>query len=74
MNRPGNRSTGGIQKMEVKRGGSQPSQKGPAENFTGSVRIDPLSQAPEPALTLSRPIHGGLVTHQSYLPEAGRDA
>lgn len=35
--------------MEVKRGGSQPSQKGPEEYFTGSVRIDPLSQTPEPA-------------------------
>ncbi|HYY56503.1 MAG TPA: cupin domain-containing protein [Pyrinomonadaceae bacterium] len=35
--------------MEVKKNGTQPSQKGPAENFTGSVRIDPLNQAPEPS-------------------------
>ena len=35
--------------MEIKRNGSQPSQKGPAEHFTGTVRIDPLFQAPEPA-------------------------
>src|SRR5450755_4493040 len=35
--------------MELKRAGSQPSQKGPANNFTGSVRIDPLNTAPEPA-------------------------
>jgi quercetin dioxygenase-like cupin family protein len=35
--------------MEIKRVGSQPSVKGPAEWFTGSVRIDPLFQAPEPA-------------------------
>ena len=35
--------------MEIKRGGSQPSRKGPAEYFTGTVRIDPLFQAPEPA-------------------------
>ncbi len=35
--------------MEVKRSGSQPSGKGPAEYFTGAVRIDPLFQAPEPA-------------------------
>ncbi len=35
--------------MEIKRGGSQPSGKGPAEYFTGPVRIDPLFQAPEPA-------------------------
>ena len=36
--------------MEIKRVGSQASSKGPAEWFTGSVRIDPLFQAPEPAL------------------------
>ena len=35
--------------MEIKRGGSQPSGKGPADWFTGAVRIDPLFQAPEPA-------------------------
>jgi len=35
--------------MEVKRSGSQPSQKGPEEYFTGSVRIDPLSQAHDPS-------------------------
>jgi quercetin dioxygenase-like cupin family protein len=35
--------------MDIKRGGSQPSGKGPADWFTGSVRIDPLFQAPEPA-------------------------
>jgi quercetin dioxygenase-like cupin family protein len=36
-------------KMEIKRNGSQPSGKGPADWFTGRVRIDPLFQAPEPA-------------------------
>ena len=36
--------------MEIKRIGSQPSGKGPAEWFTGTVRIDPLFQAPDPAL------------------------
>jgi quercetin dioxygenase-like cupin family protein len=35
--------------MEIKRAGSQPSGKGPAEWFTGTVRIDPLFQATEPA-------------------------
>ena len=35
--------------MVIKRSGSQPSGKGPAEWFTGSVRIDPLFQVPEPA-------------------------
>jgi quercetin dioxygenase-like cupin family protein len=35
--------------MQLKRSGSQPSQKGPATWFTGNVRIDPLNTAPEPA-------------------------
>lgn len=35
--------------MEIKRNGSQPSSKGPAQWFTGSVRIDPLHQADAPA-------------------------
>ena len=38
--------------MDIKRSGSQPSGKGPAENFTGTVRIDPLFQPPEPARVL----------------------
>ena len=36
--------------MEIKRVGSQPSTKGPADWFTGTVRIDPLFTAPDPAL------------------------
>lgn len=35
--------------MEIKRSGSQPSAKGPAEWFTGTVCIDPLFDAPVPA-------------------------
>ena len=35
--------------MQIKRNGSQPSTKGSAEYFTGSVRIDPLFEAPAPA-------------------------
>jgi len=35
--------------MDIKRSGSQPSGKGPAEYFTGAVRIDPLFEAPDPA-------------------------
>jgi len=35
--------------MEIKRIGSQPAGKGPAEYFTGTVRIDPLNSPPEPA-------------------------
>jgi len=36
--------------MEIKRNGSQASVKGPSDWFTGTVRIDPLFQAPDPAL------------------------
>src|SRR5215471_16552311 len=35
--------------MEIKRCGSQPSNKGPADWFTGTVRIDPLMQLSAPA-------------------------
>ena len=38
--------------MEIKRSGSQPSGKGPAEYFTGNVRVDPLFQTNEPARAL----------------------
>jgi quercetin dioxygenase-like cupin family protein len=38
-----------IGTMQITRAGSQASRKGPAEWFTGAVRIDPLFQAPEPA-------------------------
>ena len=35
--------------MEIKRSGSQPSAKGSSEWFTGTVRVDPLFHAPDPA-------------------------
>ncbi len=35
--------------MDIKRTGSQPSTKGSAEYFTGTVRIDPLFKANDPA-------------------------
>jgi quercetin dioxygenase-like cupin family protein len=35
--------------MDIRRAGTQPSGKGPSDWFTGTVRIDPLFQAPEPA-------------------------
>jgi quercetin dioxygenase-like cupin family protein len=35
--------------MNIKRTGSQPSTKGLSDYFTGSVRIDPLFQANDPA-------------------------
>jgi quercetin dioxygenase-like cupin family protein len=45
--------------MEIKRAGSQPSSKGPEEWFTGSVCIDPIIVAPDPAL-----VQGSLVTFE----------
>jgi quercetin dioxygenase-like cupin family protein len=45
--------------LEIKRSGSEPSRKGPAEWFTGTVRIDPLFQAPEPAR-----VSAGMVTFE----------
>ena len=39
--------------MEIKRVGSQASIKGPSDWFTGTVRIDPLFTAPDPALVAS---------------------
>src|SRR5438046_9820270 len=36
-------------KIEIKKGGSQPSSRGPADWFIGTVRIDPLFQAHDPA-------------------------
>ncbi|MFT8730633.1 MAG: cupin domain-containing protein [Acetobacter fabarum] len=35
--------------MEIKRIGTQPSAKGPVDWFTGTVRIDPLFNPPEPS-------------------------
>jgi quercetin dioxygenase-like cupin family protein len=35
--------------MKLQRAGSQPSRQGPADDFTGNVRVDPLFQAPAPA-------------------------
>src|ERR1035437_8111556 len=38
--------------MDIKRSGSQPSGKGPAEYFTGTVPVDPLFNPPAPARVL----------------------
>lgn len=37
--------------MQLNRSGSTPSQRGPADYFTGTVRIDPLFSPKEPART-----------------------
>jgi quercetin dioxygenase-like cupin family protein len=45
--------------LEIKRNGSQPSNKGPEDWFTGTVRIDAPFQAEEPAR-----IGGAIVTFE----------
>lgn len=42
--------------MEIKRSGSQPSTKGPADWFTGTVQIDPLFGATSPARALGNAV------------------
>jgi 4-carboxymuconolactone decarboxylase len=49
-----------AQTIAIARSGSQPPRQGPAENFTGSVRVDPLFQASDPARAT-----GGLVTFEA---------
>lgn len=48
------------EKIRIARSGSQPSQQAPAENFTGSARVDPLFQANAPARAA-----GSLVTFEA---------
>ena len=45
--------------MEIRRTGSRPSGKGPVDWFTGTVRIDPLFDTPEPGRAV-----GALVTFE----------
>jgi 4-carboxymuconolactone decarboxylase len=52
-------STPDSQLITITRSGAQPSRKAPAEYFTGSVRIDPLFEASDPART-----SGGSVTFE----------
>ena len=52
--------------MEIRRSGSHPSNKGPAEYFTGTVRIDPLFEVPELSTASLRParVRGASVTFE----------
>lgn len=45
--------------MQIKRNGTEPSTKGPGDWFSGTVRIDPLFSAPDPAR-----VAGALVTFE----------
>lgn len=49
-----------AQDITVSRAGSQPPQQGPAENFTGTVRVERLFGAAEPSR-----VTGGLVTFEA---------
>ena len=42
--------------MDIKRSGSQPSNRGPADWFTGTVRSDPLFPATDPARTAANSV------------------
>jgi len=53
---PNNRPTK-DRAMDIKRNGTQPSGKGPEEWFTGTVRIDPLFKAPDPARVSGSSVH-----------------
>jgi quercetin dioxygenase-like cupin family protein len=52
-------SSESSQSITITRSGSPPSRQGPAENFTGSVRIDPLFNANPPSR-----VSGGRVTFE----------
>jgi quercetin dioxygenase-like cupin family protein len=67
--------------MEIKRSGSQPSRSGPAEYFTGTVRIDPLFDTSDPqrvagsSVTFDPGAHTAWHTHplgQTLVVTAGR--
>ena len=45
--------------MQIQRSGAKPSGKGPANYFTGTVRIDPMFSPPDPAR-----VSGALVTFE----------
>src|ERR1035441_9627375 len=51
--------TKGVQNMDIKRSGSQPSNKGPADWFTGTVRIDSPFKGTDPAR-----VTGAIVTFE----------
>ena len=48
--------------MQIRRSGSTPSGKGPADYFNGSVRVDGLNDAPDPARVI--------VAHVTFEPGA----
>src|SRR5580692_12547311 len=56
---PGAASAQDSQAIKIIRRGSRPSRQGPNDNFTGSVRVDPLWQAYAPARA-----SGSLVTFE----------
>ena len=59
LSHPGDAAAQDKKSQTVTRAGSQPSTKGPAEYFTGNVRVDPLFAANE-----SAPYSGGYVTFE----------
>jgi len=56
--------------MGIKRSGSQSSGKGPAEYFTGSVRIDPLFKASDPSRIERRKGMGKPISRRRFLKKS----
>jgi quercetin dioxygenase-like cupin family protein len=54
-----NQSDRNTQQVSISRGGSRPSQQGPAANFTGRVSVDPMIQVIAPSR-----LSGGAVTFE----------
>jgi hypothetical protein len=64
----------GVQSMEIKKAGSQASRKGPAEYFNGTVRVDPLFDAPDPARVLGASVTFEPGAHCMAHSPAGADS
>jgi len=63
-----------IDAMDIKRAGSQPSSKGPPDWFTGTVRIDPLFQAPACSEHHNQSLAPGMRSHAVERAPAEGDA
>jgi hypothetical protein len=65
-----------AQTIKITRSGSQPSRQAPAENFTGSVSVEPLFQANDPARAFGARVTfepGARMALPSARPDPDRD-
>ena len=56
--------------MEIKRAGSRSSGKGPADWFTGTVRIDPLFSVPDSRIVIQKRLDGSPVDWMEQVSDA----